>query len=225
MSCATTNTEVITIARGSLQRLISLRAVSLSTVTAIIQTVNACMSQGVDIQLKILQILLSLITNFPAMLPVHSRLLANLRTSISFSCCPDGRWMLNTRPWRCRPCYYVSSCMNPGRLSCRGGGGDAVAMLRRLVVGVDKVVEEGRPLVLAGKLESIPFRAERGDRLALQLDTFSIFEDRCPLGNSERPQFLQLQYLHKTFALELIRTGRLSRALPQGACLIQLVPY
>jgi len=84
MGCATKNAKVITIALGSLQRLISLRAVSLSAVPATIQTMNDCMSQGVDIQLKILQTLLSLITNFPA---VHGRLLANVRTPVSFSCC------------------------------------------------------------------------------------------------------------------------------------------
>ena len=84
MGCATKNAKVITIALGSLQRLISLRTVSLSAVPATIQTMNDCMSQGVDIQLKILQTLLSLITNFPA---VHGRLLANVRTSVSLSCC------------------------------------------------------------------------------------------------------------------------------------------
>jgi len=95
MTFATKNAKVITIARGPFQRLIFLRAVSLSAVAAIIRTMNDCMSQGVDIQLKILQVLLSVITNFPA---VHGRLLANVRTSISFSCyappslvpCPDG---------------------------------------------------------------------------------------------------------------------------------------
>jgi hypothetical protein len=34
-----------------------------------------------------------------------------------------------------------------------------------------------------------------------------MFEDLCLLGNGERPQFLQLEYLHKTFALELIESG------------------
>lgn len=37
-------------------------------------------------------------------------------------------------------------------------------------------------------------------------DAFSIFEDLCLLGNSEKPQFLKLEYLHKTFALELIES-------------------
>jgi len=56
---------------------------------------NDYISQGADVELKILQTLLSLVTNFPA---VHGQLLANVRTSILFSCCspslvagPDGR--------------------------------------------------------------------------------------------------------------------------------------
>ena len=67
MGCATTrkNSKVITIALGSLQRPITLRAVSLSAIPTIIQTVNDPMSQGVHLQLKILQTPLSLITNFP----------------------------------------------------------------------------------------------------------------------------------------------------------------
>jgi Guanine nucleotide exchange factor in Golgi transport N-terminal len=37
-------------------------------------------------------------------------------------------------------------------------------------------------------------------------DVFATFEDLCLLGNRERLQFLQLEYLHKTFALELIES-------------------
>jgi hypothetical protein len=75
MGCATKNAKVITISLGSLQRLITLRAISLSALPAVIQTMNDCMAQGVDIQLKILQTLLSLITNFPA---INGRPLANV---------------------------------------------------------------------------------------------------------------------------------------------------
>ena len=70
---------VLTIALSSLRHLIALRAVSLSVISAtIIQTINDRMSQGVDIQFKILQTLLSLITNFPA---IHGRL-ANVRAFV-----------------------------------------------------------------------------------------------------------------------------------------------
>lgn len=37
-------------------------------------------------------------------------------------------------------------------------------------------------------------------------DAFSVFEDLCLLANSEKPHFLKLEFLHKTFALELIES-------------------
>ena len=49
---------------GSLQQLIALKAVPKSAVPLIITTMSDTMSQGVDIQLQILQTLVSLIINF-----------------------------------------------------------------------------------------------------------------------------------------------------------------
>lgn len=37
-------------------------------------------------------------------------------------------------------------------------------------------------------------------------DAFSVFEDLCLLANAEKPHFLNLDFLHKTFALELIES-------------------
>jgi len=37
-------------------------------------------------------------------------------------------------------------------------------------------------------------------------DAFSVFEDLCLLANSEKPHFLKLDFLPKTFALELIES-------------------
>ncbi|KAF8267460.1 hypothetical protein EI94DRAFT_1730637 [Lactarius quietus] len=128
------------------------------------------MAQGVDIQLKILQTLLSLITNFPA---INGRLLANLHESRT---------------------AVVSST--------------AAATLRQLVMFVvDKVVEEDRRLLHANELEPITLPDGTTQTLGpAARDAFAIFEDLCLLGNGERPQFLQLEYLHKTFALELIES-------------------
>ncbi|KAI0268495.1 hypothetical protein BGY98DRAFT_1019078, partial [Russula aff. rugulosa BPL654] len=54
-SCPTKNAKIISIALSSLQRPIALCVVFLSPIPAIIQTINDRMSQGVDVQLKILQ--------------------------------------------------------------------------------------------------------------------------------------------------------------------------
>jgi hypothetical protein len=64
MGCATKNAKVVGMALGSLQRLIALRAVPASAVPTIVTTMAECASGGVDIQLRILQTLLSLVTNF-----------------------------------------------------------------------------------------------------------------------------------------------------------------
>ena len=79
MGCATKNAKIIAISLGSLQRLIALKAVPQSAVPLIINTMSDAVSQGVDIQLRILQTLLSLVTNFPE---VHGDLLGDVRCHI-----------------------------------------------------------------------------------------------------------------------------------------------
>jgi hypothetical protein len=62
-------------------------------------------------------------------------------------------------------------------------------------------------MLLANELESITLLD--GTTQALDpaaRDAFPIFEDLYLLGNGERPQFLRLEYLHKTFTLELIES-------------------
>ena len=81
MGCATKNAKVINISLGSLQRLIALQAVPQSVVPKIITVMNECMVQGVDIQLRILQILVYLITNFPS---IHGALLGDVRHVLHF---------------------------------------------------------------------------------------------------------------------------------------------
>ena len=76
MGCATRNPKVMAISIGSLQRLIGLRIVPQSAVPVIVITMNDCLAQGVDIQLRILQTLLSLITGFES---IHGQLLGDVR--------------------------------------------------------------------------------------------------------------------------------------------------
>jgi hypothetical protein len=79
MGCATKNAKVVAISLGSLQRLIALKAVPQSAVPLIINTMADAVNQGVDIQLRILQTLLSLVTNFPE---VHGDLLGDVRNRL-----------------------------------------------------------------------------------------------------------------------------------------------
>ncbi|CAL1702898.1 unnamed protein product [Somion occarium] len=178
MGCATKNAKVVAISLGSLQRLIALKAVPHSAVPRIISTMSDCMNQGVDIQLRILQTLLSLITNFPA---IHGDLL--------------GEALLLCFKLQESRIAVVSST--------------AAATLRQLVMFVfDKVVDEDRRDE-SDEIHLSEIILPNGDTARLTpsaQDAFSIFEDLCLLANSEKPKFLHLEVLRKTFALELIES-------------------
>ena len=85
----------------------------------------------------------------------------------------------------------------------------AAATLRQLVMFVvDKmVVEDADDAIPPTQLSEI--RLPDGTTKPLgpsARDAFSVFEDLCLLANAEKPHFLKLDLLHKTFALELIES-------------------
>ena len=85
----------------------------------------------------------------------------------------------------------------------------AAATLRQLVMFVvDKMVEEDkRDSVDPKLLEDVTLPDGTAAALGpFARDAYAVFEDLCLLANSERPHFLNLEYLHKTFALELIES-------------------
>ena len=145
---------------SSLQRLISLRAVSLSAVPAIIQTMNDRMWLGVDIQLKILQTLLTFITNFPC----HSRPTTCRRAYFNFAFVQRPSFfstlfcrMLNVEYAPVTP-QALLSCFKLEESRTVVVSFMVATMLGQLVMFVLdnlKVIEEDCPLLLASELESI----------------------------------------------------------------------
>ena len=83
----------------------------------------------------------------------------------------------------------------------------AVTLCQLVMFVVDKVVKEDHCLLHANELESITLPDGTAKMLGPAMcDAFMIFEDLCLLDNGKQPQFLQLEYLHKTFALKLIKS-------------------
>ncbi len=85
----------------------------------------------------------------------------------------------------------------------------AAATLRQIVMFIiDKVVEEDRN----DRVETIPLtEISLPDNSKVELgpsavDAYSVVEDLCLLANTEKPHFLRLGSLPKTFALELIES-------------------
>lgn len=152
---------------GSLQRLISLKAVPPHTVPSILATLREASTQGVDIQLRILQTLLSLITNFGDVL--HGELLS------------EGLLI----------CFKLQES-RIGVVSST-----AAATLRQLVMHVvEKVVDEDREHANSIQPEDSE-AAESTYRLPSLGDAHDIFLDLCLLASSQKPHFLKLEHLHK----------------------------
>ncbi|TFK38576.1 hypothetical protein BDQ12DRAFT_735649 [Crucibulum laeve] len=177
MGCATKNAKVVAISLGSLQRLIALRAVPQSAVPLILNTMSDAMSQGVDIQLRILQTLVSLVPNFQG---VRGDLL--------------GDALLLCFKLQESRIAVVSST--------------AAATMRQLVMFVvDKMVAEDRQHESTSELSEMYL--PDGSTVTLgpaAKDVHAVFEDLCLLANGEKPHFLKLEFLHKTFALELVES-------------------
>ncbi|KAI0668157.1 hypothetical protein C8Q78DRAFT_980256 [Trametes maxima] len=178
MGCATKNAKVVAISLGSLQRLIALKAVPQSAVPLIISTMSDCINQGVDIQLRILQTLLSLITNFPA---VHGPLLGDAL-------------LLCFRLQESRIAVVSSTA--------------AATLRQLVMFVVDKVVDEDRrdELSSSDQIEVVLPNGATTRLGPSAHDAYAVFEDLCLLANSEHPRFLKLDSLRKTFALELIES-------------------
>ncbi|OJT09170.1 Protein MON2 -like protein [Trametes pubescens] len=137
-----------------------------------------CINQGVDIQLRILQTLLSLITNFPA---VHGQLLGDAL-------------LLCFRLQESRIAVVSSTA--------------AATLRQLVMFVVDKVVDEDRrdELTNVDKIEATLPNGATTKLGPSAHDAYAVFEDLCLLANSETPRFLKLDSLRKTFALELIES-------------------
>jgi hypothetical protein len=73
---------------------------------------------------------------------------------------------------------------------------------------VDKVVDEDKRHEV-DEIELTEVSLPDGSSISLGVsacDAYAVFEDLCLLANSERPKYLQLDSLPKTFALELIES-------------------
>jgi hypothetical protein len=85
----------------------------------------------------------------------------------------------------------------------------AAATLRQLVMFVvDKmVIEDAEEHLSPTQLSEVQLPDGTNKALGPSArDAYSVFEDLCLLANAEKPHFLRLDFLHKTFALELIES-------------------
>ncbi|KAK7426053.1 Endocytosis and vacuole integrity protein [Neonectria magnoliae] len=177
IACGTKNAKFTAIAIVCLQRLIVSRALPRSKLNQVLEALMQAASAGLDVQLKILQALPSLLQNY------SSDLQGNLLVTV-----------LNI-------CFTLQSSKNAIVSHT------SAATLQQLVVSVfDKVVVEDKKAGEGpGTGDSTTAEGKSEPRPAA-LDAYRIFNDLCLMTENQRPEFLRFSGLPQTFGLELIES-------------------
>ncbi|KAI1006234.1 hypothetical protein K3495_g1984 [Podosphaera aphanis] len=198
IACGTKNAKFTGIAIVCLQRLSVSRALPRSRLREVLEAFREASSGNLEIQLKILQALPSLLQNYAQ--DLQRNLIA---TTLNI-------------------CIILQGSKN-GIVS-----NTAAATLQQLVVSIfDKVVAEDKiaqevPIIGEAPSENGPVQL----RVAA-LDACEVFNDLCLLTESEKPLFLKSAGIPKTFGLELIESILINHAQifldhPEQACILRL---
>ncbi|KAL7790462.1 hypothetical protein V8C37DRAFT_384498 [Trichoderma ceciliae] len=177
IACGTKNAKFTGIAIVCLQRLIVAKALPRSKLYQVLESLMQASSAGLDVQLKILQALPSLLQNYSS--DLNGDLLV---TALNI-------------------CFILQSSKNAIV------NNTSAATLQQLVVSVfDKVVAEdknGSDAPIAGE---VPSGDGKVGLRAAALDAYRIFNDLCLLTENQRSEFLRFSGLQQTFGLELIES-------------------
>ncbi|KAK2626772.1 hypothetical protein QTJ16_003947 [Diplocarpon rosae] len=179
IACGTKNVKFTGIAVVCLQRLVVARALPRSRLREVLEAFREATPAGLDVQLKILQALPSLLQNYAE--DLRGDLIAaglNICTILQAS---KNAIVNNT----------------------------AAATLQQLVVSVfDKVVVEDSksPRGYVPTVGEAPVEDGTVRLRAAALDAYRVFNDLCLLTESQKPEFLKSAGLPQTFGLEMIES-------------------
>ncbi|KAK3291338.1 uncharacterized protein B0H64DRAFT_367410 [Chaetomium fimeti] len=177
IACGTKNVKFTGIAIVCLQRLIVSRALPRSRLSQVLEALQQATSAGLDVQLKILQALPALLSNYSA--DVKGELLVTA---------------LNV-------CFILQSSKNAIV------NNTSAATLQQLVVSVfDKVVAEDRSGGDSPVVGEVPVQDGTLPLKAATMDAYRVFNDICLLTEGQRPEYLRVSGLPQTFGLELIES-------------------
>ncbi|CAO3586280.1 unnamed protein product [Absidia cylindrospora] len=178
LACETKQVKLVTIAIGCIQKLISYHAIPETSVRTVLRTLTDISVHGVDIQLKILQTVLPLLTNYNS---VHDDILAEALL-ICFRLQDSKIVVVNNTA--------------------------AATLRQLVIYVFDKVAEEDKQeLPPDVATHSLKLSEDTTLSLhPCAKDAYYLFQDLCLLTNNEPPEYLRLGRLSETFGLELIES-------------------
>lgn len=177
IACGTKNAKFTGIAVVCLQRLIMVSALPRSKLNPVLEALREGTSSGLDVQLKILQALPTLLQNYA--IDIKGELLV---TALNI-------------------CFILQTSKN-GIVS-----NTSAATLQQLVVSVfDKVVTEDRSTSDMTYVGSAPTQDGEVQLRSAAMDAYHVFQDICLMTENQRPEYLRFSGLPQTFGLELIES-------------------
>ncbi|TQV97476.1 endosomal peripheral membrane protein [Cordyceps javanica] len=177
IACGTKNAKFTSIAIVCLQRLIVASALPRSKLNQVLEALMQASSAALDVQLKILQALPSLLQNYAIEL--------------------QGELLVTTL----NICFILQSSKNAIV------NNTSAATLQQLVVAVfDKVVTEDKNASNEPFVGEAATADGKVELRAAALDAYRIFNDLCLLTENQRPEYMRFTGLHQTFGLELIES-------------------
>lgn len=177
IACGTKNAKFTGIAIVCLLRLIMSSALPRTKLSPVLEALREATSNGLDVQLKILQALPTLLQNYAT--DIKGDLLV---TALNI-------------------CFILQTSKN-GIVS-----NTSAATLQQLVVSVfDKVVTEDKSASDAGFVGDAPTQDGQVQLRSAALDAYRIFRDICLMTENQRPEYLRFTSLPQTFGLELIES-------------------
>ncbi|KAI8343085.1 hypothetical protein BC941DRAFT_410389 [Chlamydoabsidia padenii] len=178
LACETKQVKLVTIAIGCIQKLISYHAIPETSVRTVLRTLTDISIHGVDIQLKILQTVLPLLTNYNN---VHDDILAEALL-ICFRLQDSKIIVVNNTA--------------------------AATLRQLVIYVFDKVTEEDKQELPSETATHVVKLANETtvSLQPCAKDAYYLFQDLCLLTNNESPEYLRLGRLSETFGLELIES-------------------
>ncbi|ORY61759.1 endosomal peripheral membrane protein [Pseudomassariella vexata] len=177
VACGTKNAKFTGIAIVCLQRLVMASALPRSKLSPVLEALREATTSGLDVQLKILQALPTLLQNYSA--DIKGDLLV---TALNI-------------------CFVLQTSKN-GIVN-----NTSAATLQQLVVSVfDKVVAEDRLSSKTGYVGDAPTQDGHVQLHSAALDAHRVFNDICLMTENQRPEYLRFTGLPQTFGLELIES-------------------
>ncbi|KKA30319.1 hypothetical protein TD95_003383 [Thielaviopsis punctulata] len=182
IACGTRNAKFTAIAIVCLQRLVVAKALPRSKLGPVLEALSQAASAALDVQLKILQALPPLLSNYAT--EIQSELLV---TALNI-------------------CFVLQTSKNAIV------NNTSAATLQQLVVAVfDKVVAEDKandgPFVGEAPTDKEPVSLR-----AAAMDAYRVFNDLCLMTENQRPEYLRFTGLQQTFGLELIESALTNHA-------------